>query len=91
VLVLAGLGLLTLFLEGDLALVGVCHMGTPMLVDMERPLLTRDMATPTMAGAILRPMDTHMDIHHAKILSRGWDGDGGGPIGILGGTNTKKV
>jgi len=54
--------------EAGLALVGGCLTGTPMLAGMEEPLLIWDMAIHIMAGAIFRPMDTHMDIHHAKSL-----------------------
>jgi len=70
VLALAGLDLLTLFLGGDLALVGEYLTGTPMLADIEEPLLTWDMAIATMAaGAIFRPMDTLMDTHHAELIN----------------------
>ncbi len=68
-LVLAGLDLLILFLEGGPALVGECVTDIPMLAGMEEPLLIWDMAIPTMAGAILRPMDTLMHTHHAELIN----------------------
>ena len=76
--------------EEDLALVGECHTGIPMPTGTERVLLIWDMVIPTIAGAMVHSIDSHMGIQRTRISSVEGCGDSVGLIGILGGTNMKK-